>query len=162
MNIKQGIFRSFSLRLSLVVAFFTALMMVLIQLLQGWSAYRQVKSDATTESSMALRINTLEMNKSMILAEEISSDMKYLAKLHIHEPDSMATVSQVILNYSLAIKNCAIAFVPGYFKGKYEKYMPGAKRVDGKVENLCFYTKEHYDYPTKTWYLTALKTGESV
>ncbi|MBQ5460213.1 MAG: hypothetical protein IIT55_00085, partial [Bacteroidaceae bacterium] len=75
MNIKQGIFRSFSLRLSLVVAFFTALMMVLIQLLQGWSAYRQVKSDATTESSMALRINTLEMNKSMILAEEISSDM---------------------------------------------------------------------------------------
>ena len=52
-------------------------MMVLIQLLQGWSAYRQVKSDATTESSMALRINTLEMNKSMILAEEISSDMKY-------------------------------------------------------------------------------------
>lgn len=162
MNIKQGIFRSFSLRLSLVVAFFTALMMVLIQLLQGWSAYRQVKSDATTESSMALRINTLEMNKSMILAEEISSDMKYLAKLHIHQPDSMATVSQVILNYSLAIKNCAIAFVPGYFKGKYEKYMPGAKRVDGKVENLCFYTEEHYDYPTKTWFLTALKTGEAV
>ena len=101
------------------------------------------------------------MNKSMILAEEISSDMKYLAKLHIHEPDSMATVSQVILNYSLAIKNCAIAFVPGYFKGKYEKYMPGAKRVDGKVENLCFYTEEHYDYPTKTWFLTALETGEA-
>ena len=54
MNIKQGIFQSFSLRLSLVVAFFTALMMVLIQLLQGWSAYRQVKSDATTESSIQI------------------------------------------------------------------------------------------------------------
>jgi sigma-B regulation protein RsbU (phosphoserine phosphatase) len=150
-KILDKIRRSFSMRLSLWVVIFAALVFLLAQGYSSLEARRSVKTEAILRATQVLENSTLRLGAILQDVEEEADDLEWLVFRHL---DSRDTLMEYTRNTVLAhpmLNGCSISFEPYYFKD--ELYFSA---YSGKVGGTVQTEQEggdDYQYFYLDWYL---------
>ena len=143
--------RTFSVRLSLLVVFFAALVFLLAQGYSSLEARRSVKTEAILRATQVLENSTLRLGAILQDVEEEADDLEWLVFRHL---DSRDTLMEYTRNTVLAhpmLNGCSISFEPYYFKD--ELYFSA---YSGKMGGTVLTEQEggdDYQYFYLDWYL---------
>ena len=150
-KILDKIRRSFSMRLSLWVVIFAALVFLLAQGYSSLEARRSVKTEAILRATQVLENSTLRLGAILQDVEEEADDLEWLVFRHL---DSRDTLMEYTRNTVLAhpmLNGCSISFEPYYFKD--ELYFSA---YSGKMGGTVLTEQEggdDYQYFYLDWYL---------
>ena len=150
-KILDKIRRSFSMRLSLWVVVFAALVFLLAQGYYSLEARRSVKNEAILRATQVLENSTLRLGAILQDVEEEADDLEWLVFRHL---DSRDTLMEYTRNTVLAhpmLNGCSISFEPYYFKD--ELYFSA---YSGKMGGTVLTEQEggdDYQYFYLDWYL---------
>ena len=153
-GIKNYVRRKLSIKVSLWVVFFAA---IIFNVALGFLFYQSreaVREEAISKATQILK-NTSIRVESILNRVEVASNMTmWLVQRHPDKADSMFVYSRGMLLNNPDFYNCSIAFEPYYFKDKgryfsaYTKYMGDSIRtIQGGNDN--------YQYFYMDWYLMA-------
>ena len=153
-RIKNYVRRKLSIKVSLWVVFFAAIIFNVALGFLFYQAREAVREEAISKATQILK-NTSIRVESILNRVEVASNMTmWLVQRHPDRADSMFVYSRGMLLNNPDFYNCSIAFEPYYFKDKgryfsaYTKYMGDSIRtIQGGNDN--------YQYFYMDWYLMA-------
>ena len=153
-GIKNYVRRKLSIKVSLWVVFFAAIIFNVALGFLFYQAREAVREEAISKATQILK-NTSIRVESILNRVEVASNMTmWLVQRHPDRADSMFVYSRGMLLNNPDFYNCSIAFEPYYFKDKgryfsaYSKYMGDSIRtIQGGSDN--------YQYFYMDWYLMA-------
>ena len=153
-GIKNYVRRKLSIKVSLWVVFFAAIIFNVALGFLFYQAREAVREEAISKATQILK-NTSIRVESILNRVEVASNMTmWLVQRHPDRADSMFVYSRGMLLNNPDFYNCSIAFEPYYFKDKgryfsaYTKYMGDSIRtIQGGNDN--------YQYFYMDWYLMA-------
>ena len=128
--------------------------------IQFYFARKGLVQEAKLRAESELETTKLEINNIIADAEAAVRNNAWLAKLALNHPDSIASVSRLILTNNPAVMGSTMALVPGYLRRR-PLYAPYVYRPMG-VDTLMYRSlaTEEYDYPNQDWFSEPLETGE--
>ena len=158
-GIKNYVRRKLSIKVSLWVVFFAAIIFNVALGFLFYQAREAVREEAISKATQILK-NTSIRVESILNRVEVASNMTmWLVQRHPDRADSMFVYSRGMLFNNPDFYNCSIAFEPYYFKDKgryfsaYTKYMGDSIRtIQGGNDN--------YQYFYMDWYLMAKLLGK--
>ena len=143
--------QSFSMRLSLWVVLFTALIFLLSQGYASLLARRSVRQAVIAGADPILENTILKLNGILEEVEQSADNLEWLVYRHLDEPESILEYSRTTIQGAPFLAGCSISFEPYYYKGK--KYFSAySSNVDGVISTKQEGDDE-YQYFYLDWYL---------
>ena len=162
--ITNKIKRDLPLRISLMIVLSVSLLLTIALLIMMSYSRKTMKEDALTKASYTLDRATTKIDNIMLSVEETVGNVYFNMKFD--NPERFHTYARKIVEINPYVKGCAIAFRPGYFKGR-DKFMTYAQRLDSTHHNYAqapivladsFGTKP---YTRQVWYMRAMAMNKA-
>ena len=144
--------RKLSVRVSLWVVFFAAIIFNVVLGFLFYQAREAVRQEAVSRATQILDKTSLRV-EGILNRVEVASDMtKWLVLRHPDKADSMFVYSQGLLHNNPDFYNCSIAFEPYYFKDKGRYFSAYTKHVGDSIRTIQG-GSDSYQYFFTDWYL---------
>ena len=144
--------RKLSVRVSLWVVFFAAIIFNVALGFLFYQAREAVRQEAVNRATQILDNTSLRADSIMNRVEVASNMTKWLVERHPDKADSMFVYSQGILLNNPDFYNCSIAFEPYYFKDKGRYFSAYTKHVGDSLRTIQG-GSDYYQYFFVDWYL---------
>lgn len=148
----QYIRRKLSVRVSLWVVLFAALIFVVALGFQFYQSREAVRQEAISHASQILDKTSLRVEGILNRVEVASNMTKWLVLRHPNKADSMFVYSRGMLQNNPDFYNCSIAFEPEYFQDK-GRYFSAYTRYVGDSLRTTQGGSDNYQYFFMDWYL---------
>lgn len=144
--------KNFASRLSLYVLVLTAGLMLAVATLSALSASRTVKHEADVQAEKVLDNAILEIERVITEVERAVDNLDWIVEQNLSDEEFLYTVTQELVKTNPNVIGSAIAFEPGYYKGR-PYFCPYSYEGDVSHEiHSIQMGNEKYDYPTLDWY----------
>ena len=143
--------RSLATRLSIVLVFFTAVILIAALGSMFSVSRKAIRQEAIERASNQLENTTLRVTNILDRVEIASKNTEWLIKRHLDTPDSMFVYSRRILTLHPNLNGCSIAFEPNYFPER-GRYFSAFSYNDNGVIETTQEGNEHYEYFYMDWY----------
>jgi len=151
--------RKLSVRVSLWVVVFAAVIFIIALGFLFYQAREAVRQEAVSRATQILDKTSLRV-EGILNRVEVASDMaKWLVQRHPNKPDSMFVYSRSMLLNNPDFYSCSIAFEPYYFKSK-GRYFSAYTTHDGDSIRTTQGGSDHYQYFFMDWYLMPMLLGK--
>lgn len=144
--------RKLSVRLSLLVVIFAALIFVTAMSFFFYSARDAVAQEAISRASQTLDKTSLRVEGILNRVEGAANMAEWLVLRHPDVADSMFVYSRSMILNNPDFYNSSIAFEPYYFK-KYGRYFSAYSKHDGDSIRTIQGGNDNYQYFYMDWYL---------
>ena len=151
-NILIYIRRKLSVRVSLWVVFFAAVIFIAALGFLFYQAREAVRQEAISRATQILDKTSLRVDSILNRVEVASNMTKWLVLRHPEQADSMFVYSRGMLLNNPDFYNCSIAFEPDYFKDKGYYFSAYTKHVGDSLRTIQG-GSDHYQYFFMDWYL---------
>lgn len=151
MNSKKKIRKSFSARLSLIIAIVVAVVFSIISIVYYRYARNIVHEDSVEKAHELLANTTLEVDKMLYSVEVAVKNIAWAIVENINDPEYMYSITERLLKANPFIYGSAVAFDPYYYSEKGLYYSPYSYR-DGDMIKSKQLGSEDYDYHHMEWY----------
>ena len=151
-KILQFIRRKLSIRVSLSVVFFAAIIFIVALGFFFYQAREAVRQEAISRAMQTLDKTSLRVEGILNRVEVASEMTEWLIQRHPDVPDSMFVYSRGMLLNNPDFYNCSIAFEPYYFKEK-GRYFSAYTKHDGDTLRTIQGGSDSYQYFFMDWYL---------
>ena len=148
----QYIRRKLSVRVSLWVVLFAALIFVVALGFQFYQSREAVRQEAISHASQILDKTSLRVEGILNRVEVASNMTKWLVLRHPNKADSMFVYSRGMLQNTPDFYNCSIAFEPEHFQDK-GRYFSAYTRYVGDSLRTTQGGSDNYQYFFMDWYL---------
>ena len=148
----QYIRRKLSVRVSLWVVLFAALIFVVALGFQFYQSREAVRQEAISHASQILDKTSLRVEGILNRVEVASNMTKWLVLRHPNKADSMFVYSRGMLQNNPDFYNCSIAFEPEHFQDK-GRYFSAYTRYVGDSLRTTQGGSDNYQYFFMDWYL---------
>ena len=144
--------RKLSVRVSLWVVFFAAIIFNVALGFLFYQAREAVRQEAISRATQILDKTSLRVESILNRVEVASNMTKWLVQRHPDQADSMFVYSRGMLLNNPDFYNCSIAFKPYYFKDKGRYFSAYTKHVDDSIRTIQG-GSDNYQYFYMDWYL---------
>ena len=144
--------RKLSVRVSLWVVFFAAIIFNVALGFLFYQARETVRQEAVSRATQILDKTSLRVEGILNRVEVASNMTKWLVQRHPDQADSMFVYSRGILQNNPDFYNCSIAFEPYYFKDKGRYFSAYSKHINDSIRTIQG-GNDHYQYFFVDWYL---------
>ena len=144
--------RKLSVRVSLWVVFFAAIIFNVALGFLFYQAREAVRQEAISRATQILDKTSLHVESILNRVEVASSMTEWLVQRHPNKADSMFVYSRGMLLNNPDFYNCSIAFEPYYFKDK-GRYFSAYSKISGDTIRTIQGGSDHYQYFYMDWYL---------
>ena len=144
--------RKLSVRVSLWVVFFAAIIFNVALGFLFYQAREAVRQEAVSRATQILDKTSLRVDSILNRVEVASNMTRWLVQRHPNKADSMFVYSRGLLQNNPDFYNCSIAFEPYYFKDK-GRYFSAYTRFVGDSIRTIQGGSDHYQYFFTDWYL---------
>ena len=151
-KVLQYIRRKLSVRVSLWVVFFAAIIFNVALGFLFYQAREAVRQEAISRATQILDKTSLHIESILNRVEVASNMTKWLVQRHPDKADSMFVYSRGMLINNPDFYNCSIAFEPDYFKDK-GRYFSAYTKHNGDSLRTIQGGSDHYQYFFMDWYL---------
>ena len=152
----KGIFkyirRKLSVRVSLWVVLFAAVIFIVALGFQFYQAREAVRQEAINRATQILNNTSLRVESILNRVEVATKMTEWLVYRHPDNADSMFVYSRAMLLNNPDFYNCSIAFMPYYFKDKGRYFSAYSKHIDGSIRTIQG-GSDQYQYFYMDWYL---------
>ena len=152
MKIITYIRRKLSVRVSLWVVFFAAIIFNVALAFFFYQAREAVRQEAISHATQILDKTSLRVEGILNRVEVASHMTKWLVERHPDKADSMFVYSRGMLRNNPDFYNCSIAFEPHYFKDKGRYFSAYTKYVGDTIRTIQG-GSDLYQYFFADWYL---------
>jgi len=146
--------RKLSIRVSLWVVLFAALIFVAALSFLFLRAREAVREEAVSRATQILDKTSLQVEGILNRVEVASAMTEWLVHRHPDNPDSMFVYSRGMLESNPDFYNCSIAFEPYYFKDR-GRYFSAYSKHSGDGIRTIQGGSDNYQYFYMDWYLMA-------
>ena len=151
-DIIQFIRRKLSVRVSLWVVFFAAIIFNIALGFLFYQARDAVRQESISRATQILNNTSLHVESILNRVEVATNMTAWLVQRHPENADSMFVYSRGVLLNNPDFYNCSIAFEPYYFKDK-GRYFSAYTRHDGDSIRTIQGGNDNYQYFFMDWYL---------
>jgi len=151
--------RKLSVRVSLWVVFFAAIIFNVALGFLFYQAREAVRQEAVSRATTILDKTSLRVEGILNRVEVASNMTKWLVQRHPDNADSMFVYSRGMLLNNPDFYNCSIAFEPYYFKDKGRYFSAYTKHVGDSIRTIQG-GSDHYQYFFTDWYLMSQLLGK--
>ena len=144
--------RKLSVRLSLLVVLFAAIIFVASQSYFFYQARDAVAQEAINRATQTLDKTSLQVEGILNRVEGVANMAEWLVQRHPDVADSMFVYSRSMLLNNPGFYNASIAFEPNYFK-EYGRYFSAYSKHDGDSVRTIQGGNDSYQYFYMDWYL---------
>ena len=144
--------RKLSVRVSLWVVFFAAVIFTVALGFLFYQAREAMRQEAVSRASQILDKTSLRVEGILNRVEVASNMTKWLVQTHPNRADSMFVYSRSMLENNPDFYNCSIAFEPYYFKDKGRYFSAYTKHIGDSLRTIQG-GSDHYQYFFVDWYL---------
>ena len=144
--------RKLSVRVSLWVVFFAAIIFNVALVFLFYQARETVRQEAVSRATQILDKTSLRVEGILNRVEVASNMTKWLVQRHPDKADSMFVYSRGLLQNNPDFYNCSIAFEPYYFKDKGRYFSAYTKHVGDSIRTIQG-GSDSYQYFFADWYL---------
>ena len=144
--------RKLSVRVSLWVVFFAAIIFIAALGFLFYQARETVRQEAVSRATQILDKTSLRVDSILNRVEVASTMTKWLVERHPDKSDSMFVYSHSMLENNPDFYNCSIAFEPYYFKDR-GLYCSAYTKFIGDTIRTIQGGSENYQYFFTDWYL---------
>ena len=144
--------RKLSVRVSLWVVFFAAIIFVVALGFLFYQAREAVRQEAVSRATQILDKTSLRVEGILNRVEVASNMTKWLVLRHPDKADSMFVYSRGVLLNNPDFYNCSIAFEPYYFKDKGRYFSAYTKHIGDSIRTIQG-GSDNYQYFFVDWYL---------
>ena len=144
--------RKLSVRVSLWVVFFAAIIFNVALGFLFYQARETVRQEAVSRATQILDKTSLRVEGILNRVEVASNMTKWLVQRHPDKADSMFVYSRGLLQNNPDFYNCSIAFEPYYFKDKGRYFSAYTKHVGDSIRTIQG-GSDSYQYFFADWYL---------
>ena len=148
----QYIRRKLSVRVSLWVVLFAALIFVVALGFQFYQSREAVRQEAISHASQILDKTSLRVEGILNRVEVASNRTKWLVLRHPDKADSMFVYSRGLLLNNPDFYNCSIAFEPEHFQDKGRYFSAYTRHVGDSIRTTQG-GSDNYQYFFMDWYL---------
>ena len=144
--------RKLSVRVSLWVVLFAALIFIAALSFLFYQAREAVRQEAINRATQILNNTSLRVD-SILNRVEVATDMTgWLVQRHPDKADSMFVYSRGMLQNNPDFYNCSIAFEPYYFKEQGRYFSAYSKHIGDSIRTIQG-GSDRYQYFYTDWYL---------
>ena len=151
-KILQYIRRKLSIRVSLWVVFFAAIIFNVALAFLFYQSRDTVRQEAVNRATQILDKISLRVEGILNRVEVASNMTKWLVQRHPDMADSMFVYSRGTLLNNPDFYNCSIAFEPDYFKDKGRYFSAYTKHIGDSLRTIQG-GSDNYQYFFMDWYL---------
>ena len=151
-NIFEYTRRKLSVRVSLWVVFFAAIIFNIALFFLSYQAREAIRQEAFSRATQILDKTSLSVESILNRVEVASNMTKWLVERHPDNADSMYIYSRGMLKNNPDFYNCSIAFEPYYFKDKGRYFSAYTKHVGDSLRTTQG-GNDNYQYFFMDWYL---------
>lgn len=144
--------RKLSVRVSLWVVFFAAVVFIAALGFLFYQSRETVRQEAVNRATQILDKTSLRVEGILNRVEVANKMTLWLVKRHPENADSMFVYSRGILLNNPDFYNCSIAFEPNYFEGR-GRYFSAYSKCDGDSIRTIQGGNDSYQYFFADWYL---------
>ena len=144
--------RKLSVRVSLWVVFFAAIIFNVALGFLFYQARETVRQEAVSRATQILDKTSLRVEGILNRVEVASNMTKWLVQRHPNKADSMFVYSRGLLQNNPDFYNCSIAFEPYYFKDKGRYFSAYTKYIADTIRTIQG-GSDNYQYFFADWYL---------
>ena len=144
--------RKLSVRVSLWVVFFAALIFNAALAFLFYQSREAVRQEAVNHATQILDKTSLRVEGILNRVEVASNMTKWMVERHPERADSMFVYSRGILQNNPDFYNCSIAFRPYYFRGYGRYFSAYTKHVGDSIRTIQG-GSDSYQYFYEDWYL---------
>ena len=144
--------RKLSVRVSLWVVFFAAIIFNVALGFLFYQAREAVRQEAVSRATQILDKTSLRVDSILNRVEVASNMTRWLVQRHPNKADSMFVYSRGLLQNNPDFYNCSIAFEPYYFKDKGRYFSAYTKHIGDSIRTIQG-GSDHYQYFFTDWYL---------
>ena len=144
--------RKLSVRVSLWVVFFAAIIFNVALGFLFYQARETVRQEAVSRATQILDKTSLRVEGILNRVEVASNMTKWLVQRHPDKADSMFVYSRGLLQNNPDFYNCSIAFEPYYFKDKGRYFSAYTKHIGDSLRTIQG-GSDSYQYFFADWYL---------
>ena len=153
MKLSKKIIPHTSLRLNLMVACVTVLLLLLSLGVMLWFSRQALESEGRDVAVQTLESTEQHMDNILMTVEQTTYNIYQDIQGHLDQPDRMFTYCREVVETYPYIVGCAIAFKPNYYPGR-ELFMAYVHRSDYEQGNALVATESFGDrpYTEQLWY----------
>ena len=144
--------RKLSVRVSLWVVFFAAIIFHVALGFLFYQARETVRQEAVSRATQLLDKTSLRVEGILNRVEVASNMTKWLVQRHPNKADSMFVYSRGLLQNNPDFYNCSIAFEPYYFKDRGRYFSAYTKYIADTIRTIQG-GSDNYQYFFADWYL---------
>ena len=144
--------RKLSVRVSLWVVFFAAIIFNVALGFLFYQARETVRQEAVSRATQILNKTSLRVEGILNRVEVASNMTKWLVQRHPNQADSMFVYSRSMLQNNPDFYNCSIAFEPYYFEEKGRYFSAYTKHIGDSLRTIQG-GSDNYQYFFTDWYL---------
>ena len=146
------IHRKLSVRVSLWVVMFAAIIFIAALSFLFYQSREAVRQEAINQATQILDKTSLRVEGILNRVEVASNMTGWLVQRHPDRADSMFVYSRSLLQNNPDFYNCSIAFEPYYFQN-YGRYFSAYSKHVGDTIRTTQGGSDHYQYFFMDWYL---------
>lgn len=153
-GIKNYVRRKLSIKVSLWVVFFAAIIFNVALGFLFYQAREAVREEAISKATQILKTTSIRVESILNRVEVASNMTMWLVQRHPDKADSMFVYSRGMLLNNPDFYNCSIAFEPYYFKDKGRYFSAYTKYIGDSIRTIQG-GNDNYQYFYMDWYLMA-------
>ena len=153
-GIKNYVRRKLSIKVSLWVVFFAAIIFNVALGFLFYQAREAVREEAISKATQILKTTSIRVESILNRVEVASNMTMWLVQRHPDRADSMFVYSRGMLLNNPDFYNCSIAFEPYYFKDKGRYFSAYTKYIGDSIRTIQG-GNDNYQYFYMDWYLMA-------
>ena len=148
----MSIKKNFSSRLSLYVLLVAAGVMIALTTWLCFIAVRRIRMDASEKVGHTMDNAILTIEKVLSGVERSVDNLDWVVEQHYKDEQFLYEATRELVSGNADIIGSAIAFEPGYYKGRH--YFCPYSYIDEESKELrtIHMGNENYDYPALDWY----------
>lgn len=153
---------SFATRLSTYIVGMATLVFIVIFIVCGIFTSKIVKNEAVNHAKSELNSVVYQLTDILHQVEIATLNMEHAVRQELHNPDALINITDYIVSSNPYIMGSTVAFRPGYYPEKGEKFSPYSYRdANGQVHRTNLGTDE-YDYHNQPWYTEPNRQNKDV
>lgn len=130
---RTPVWKTLSVRLSLWMVTFAALLFVTVLWIMLWFARQAVQQEAMEKARATLDSAALTIDNELAKVETATRNMLLTVTNEIGDPDRMMELSRLMVEVNPTVEGCAIAFRPGFYPKRGELFMAYYHRVGNTI-----------------------------
>ena len=160
MNNVNNTLKSAHNRSSIAILITAAALMLLISVIQQYSARKQIRNDLERNAEMELVIKSIGVKHSLEDVELALRNRSWEFEQFLPYPDSLFAVTRRIVEQNPRFDGCCIAMVPNYYLEKGRLFEPYTVRRGDSIATVQLASEEH-DYSKNKDFILAAKNDSS-